>query len=100
MLQRSGVPAMVGEIIRKDSRGSAETAALTVKGRTGVWGTKDEPSAFFHVFDAVSPSVRTLPFKKRIAIAKAAVKKACRDNPKCPIRMTSQIRNRYRIVLT
>lgn len=92
MLQRSGVPAMAGEIIRKNSTNSADQAVLASKTNTQVWGTPDNPLAFFHVFDIVDESQRKLPFEKRITLMKKAVARACGSNPKCPIKMVPQIK--------
>lgn len=91
LLQRSGVPAMAGEIIRKNSKNSAEQAALASKKNTKVWGTPENPLAFFHVFDILDTSIRNIPFRKRIPFIQDAVASACGSEPKCPIKMAPQI---------
>lgn len=92
LLQRSGVPAMAGEIIRKNSKNSADQATLASKSGTAAWGTPQNPLAFFHVFDVISVKLRNLPFEKRLPHISRAVKKACGNEPKCPIKMASQVR--------
>lgn len=90
LLQRSGVPPMTGEIIRKGSTNSAEQAALASKTNTAAWGTPENPLAFFHVFDIVSKSQRYLPFEQRIPLIQSAVATACGSEPKCPIKVAKQ----------